>query len=86
MPKQFFGLFFLHYWSRYCCCLKNQILGKPKNHDEALEMLLALNGHSCNVISAACLIFQSGEILDLLDMAEVVFHHWSGRNPGKLRP
>lgn len=57
--------------------LKNQILGKPKNHDEALEMLLALNGHSCNVISAACLIFQSGEILDLLDMAEVVFHHWS---------
>ncbi len=40
-------------------------------------MLLALNGHSCNVISAACLIFQSGEILDLLDMAEVVFHHWS---------
>ncbi len=51
--------------------------GNLKNHDEALEMLLALNGHSCNVISAACLIFQSGEILDLLDMAEVVFHHWS---------
>lgn len=56
--------------------LEKKILGKPQNHDVALEMLLALNGHCCNVISAACLIFQSGEILDLFDMAEVVFHHW----------
>lgn len=52
------------------------ILGKPQSFSQALEMLMALNGHVCKVISAACLVFHSGEILDLWDTAEVVFHHW----------
>lgn len=56
--------------------LENRILGKPRNYTQALEMLLNLNGSSCNVISAACLVFPGGKILDLSDMAEVVFRHW----------
>lgn len=40
-------------------CVDNWILGKPKDRDQAIEMLKALSGRSHQVISGVCLLSKS---------------------------
>lgn len=56
--------------------LDGKILGKPKSHAEALEMLRAQNGKASIVASAACIILPTEETIAMIDQANVVFRRW----------
>lgn len=59
-----------------CVIINSRIVGKPEDHKRASQILHSLNGKSCLVASAACLLLPSGEKFKILDEARVHFHHW----------
>lgn len=59
-------------------CLGNEILGKPKSHEEALTMLRSLVGRSHLVITAVSIINTKEKILySFYDQTKVNFMPWS---------
>ncbi|MBQ4478367.1 MAG: septum formation protein Maf [Bacteroidales bacterium] len=53
-------------------CVNDKILGKPKNHQEAFEMLKMLSDNTHKVISSVCIKYQD-KILVNHDIAKVHF-------------
>lgn len=57
-------------------CIEKQIFGKPANLDEALAMLLALNGRKHRVFTAVALIHPDSSRKTSTEMTEVHFANW----------
>ncbi len=57
-------------------CLKDIVLGKPKSHQEAYEMLRSLSGKTHTVFTGVCLLFK-GEITSFYDATHVSFYDLS---------
>ena len=57
-------------------CLENQVLGKPKSHQEAYEMLRSLSGKTHTVFTGVCLLFK-GELTSFYDATHVSFYNLS---------
>lgn len=53
--------------------LDNRIIGKPQNHQEAVEILSALSGKTHRVITGVVILHTKGEIA-FADITEVTFH------------
>lgn len=58
--------------------VREQILGKPHNAQEALEMLELLNGRDHQVYTAVQLILPDGDKPGFVKKSDVFFHHWPG--------
>ncbi|MDR2573925.1 MAG: Maf family nucleotide pyrophosphatase [Desulfovibrio sp.] len=56
--------------------LDGDILGKPRDARDALDMLIRLAGHAHEVISAVCLVLPGGREKILSDTSRVFFHPW----------
>ncbi|GHU94277.1 Maf-like protein [Deltaproteobacteria bacterium] len=56
--------------------LHGDILGKPRDAQEALGMLQRLSGQSHEVISAVCLLLPDGRRRVFSDASRVFFHAW----------
>ena len=56
--------------------LDGDILGKPRDTRDALDMLIRLAGHAHEVISAVCLVLPGGREKILSDTSRVFFHPW----------
>ncbi|MDG2343538.1 MAG: Maf family protein [Flavobacteriales bacterium] len=57
-------------------CLENQVLGKPKSHQEAYDMLRSLSGKTHVVYTGVSLLFK-GEITSFYDATHVSFYELS---------
>lgn len=53
-------------------CLDKKILGKPKDHQQARQMLKSLSGRSHDVLTGSCLI-SKGKMLCFYEKTEVFF-------------
>jgi len=53
-------------------CVNNQILGKPENADQAIEMLQTLSGRMHLVITGVCLLYKH-KYHNFYDVSEVYF-------------
>ena len=53
--------------------LNDRIIGKPRDHQEAVEILTALSGKTHRVITGVVLLHSKGEIA-FADITEVTFH------------
>ncbi|MDR1660461.1 MAG: Maf family nucleotide pyrophosphatase [Desulfovibrio sp.] len=56
--------------------LDGDILGKPRDAGDALDMLLCLSGRGHEVISAVCLLLPDGRRKIFSDTSRVFFHPW----------
>lgn len=56
--------------------LDNEIIGKPKSRDEAVEILSRLSGNTHRVITGVCLL-NAAKTVSFHDTTEVEFHHLS---------
>jgi septum formation protein len=56
--------------------LDGDILGKPRDAGDALDMLLCLSGRGHEVISAVCLLLPDGGRKIFSDTSRVFFHPW----------
>ena len=71
-------------------CLEDIVLGKPKSHQEAYEMLCSLSGKTHTVFTGVCLLFK-GELTPGKSTEGLMQTYWSnflliGRsNPFKVR-
>lgn len=57
--------------------LDGDILGKPRDTDDALRMLRRLAGRTHTVTSAVCCVLPDGEEIRFHDATAVTFHPWS---------
>jgi septum formation protein len=56
--------------------LDGNILGKPRDAGDALDMLVRLSGRGHEVISAVCLLLPDGRKKIFSDTSRVFFHPW----------